>query len=186
MDGFSRKIMVDSRFRKGGVPGSFTYELARAITLPTMCAGFVNDVEMLHSCYNINTHSRFFYFFEYLIDHTTSPVSYRQRNHRVELATRNYDAASLLTELQTKINAVLTNGVREINITYDANTGKYTFAWSNTGTASFVNAADQWAREFGGSSVHHTMTQSGNQLTFNIGTLDVESYNGGPAFFFGI
>ena len=97
--------MVDSRFRKSGVPGSFVYELSRATTLPTTYAGFVTDVEMLHSWYNIDTHNRFFYFFEYLIDHTTSPASYRQRNHRVELAIRNYDAASLMTELQTKINA---------------------------------------------------------------------------------
>ena len=104
---FSRKIMVDSRFRKSGVPGSFTYELARAITLPTKCAGFVTDVEMLHSWYNKDTHNRFFYY-------TTSPASYRQRNHRVELQARNYDAASLRTELQTKINAVLINEVRHV------------------------------------------------------------------------
>ena len=61
---FVRKIMIDSRFRKSGTPGDFTYELGRAITLPTNCAGMVLDVEMIHSWYNVDDHNCFFYFYE--------------------------------------------------------------------------------------------------------------------------
>ena len=57
-----RKVMIDSRFRKSGTPGDFTYELGRAITLPTNCAGMVLDVEMIHSWYNIDDHNNNFYF----------------------------------------------------------------------------------------------------------------------------
>ena len=46
---FVRKIMIDSRFRQSGTPGDFTYELKKAITLPSRCAGMVLDVEMVHS-----------------------------------------------------------------------------------------------------------------------------------------
>ena len=61
---FVRKVMIDSRFRKSGTPGDFTYELGRAITLPTNCAGMVLDVEMIHSWYNVDDHNCFFYFYE--------------------------------------------------------------------------------------------------------------------------
>ena len=47
---FVRKIMIDSRFRKSGVPGNFTFELNRAVTLPSKCAGFITDIELIHSC----------------------------------------------------------------------------------------------------------------------------------------
>ena len=57
---FVRKVMIDSRFRKSGTPGDFTYELGRAITLPTNCAGMVLDVEMIHSWYNVDDHNCFF------------------------------------------------------------------------------------------------------------------------------
>ena len=56
--------MVDSRFRKSGTPGSFTFELARAITLPSKCAGFVTDIELVHSWYTIDDHNEFLYFRE--------------------------------------------------------------------------------------------------------------------------
>ena len=61
---FVRKIMIDSRFRKDGTPGDFTYELKKAITLPSRCAGMVLDVEMIHSWYNIDEHNNNFYFYE--------------------------------------------------------------------------------------------------------------------------
>ena len=61
---FVRKIMIDSRFRKSGTPSDFTFELNRAITLPSKCAGFITDIELVHSWYNVDTHNEFFYFLE--------------------------------------------------------------------------------------------------------------------------
>ena len=61
---FVRKIMIDSRFRKSGTPGNFTYELNRAITLPSKCAGFITDIELVHSWYNVDDHNEFLYFLE--------------------------------------------------------------------------------------------------------------------------
>ena len=47
---FVRKIMIDSRFRKSGVPGNFTFELNRAITLPSKCAGFITEPLFGRTC----------------------------------------------------------------------------------------------------------------------------------------
>ena len=61
---FVRKIMIDSRFRKTGVPGDFTFELNRAVTLPSKCAGFITDIELFHSWYTVDDHNEFLYFDE--------------------------------------------------------------------------------------------------------------------------
>ena len=61
---FVRKIMIDSRFRQSGTPGDFTYELKKAITLPSRCAGMVLDVEMIHSWYNVDEHNWYVYVYE--------------------------------------------------------------------------------------------------------------------------
>ena len=58
---FVRKIMIDSRFRKTGVPGNFTFELNRAVTLPSKCAGFITDIELIHSWYTVDDHNEFLY-----------------------------------------------------------------------------------------------------------------------------
>ena len=58
---FVRKIMVDSRFRKSGTPGNFTFELNRAITLPSKCAGFITDIELVHSWWTVDDHNEYLF-----------------------------------------------------------------------------------------------------------------------------
>ena len=122
---FVRKIMIDSRFRKSGTPSDFTFELNRAITLPSKCAGFITDIELMHSWYNVDDHNKFFYFVEYynFHDEQEGPVLYA-RVHRIELDEKNYDAQTLAQDLQTRINNELVNGQQTVTVTYDANSGK--------------------------------------------------------------
>jgi hypothetical protein len=63
--------MIDSRFKQSGDPGKFTFELNRAITLPTYCAGFITDIELVHSWWTIDTHNEFLYFWESYKNHAT-------------------------------------------------------------------------------------------------------------------
>ena len=134
---FVRKIMIDSRFRKTGTPGDFTYELGRAITLPTSCAGMVLDVEMVHSWYNIDDHNSFLYFYEvYLVqddpnnhafsdeDPGTPGWFYRTFFRRIQIPSGNWTAGDLANELQGQMNSALQNGVRTLTATYNQNSGK--------------------------------------------------------------
>ena len=111
---FVRKIMIDSRFRKSGTPGDFTFELKRAVTLPSKCAGFITDIEMVHSWYTIDDHNQFFYFFEVYYDFVSN--DWDVRYHRISVDLGNYVAADLATELETRINACLLNGQQTLRV----------------------------------------------------------------------
>ena len=123
---FVRKIMVDSRFRKSGVPGNFTFELNRAITLPSKCAGFITDIELVHSWWTVDTHNEFLYFYETYVTYGETDV-WTNRYHRVEIPKQNWGAAALAGEIQTRINAPLVNGQRTITTSYNATTGQITW-----------------------------------------------------------
>ena len=190
---FTRKIMIDSRFRKSGTPGSFSFELSRAITLPTKCAGFVTDIELLHSWYTIDDHNEFFYFREEYGTNYISDTDFttNHRVHRVALDKRNYTATELATELEGKMNEVLKNAARQISVTYNAGSGTMTFALVN-GTPSIEDAADTWTRLTGLShetETPHVMTVNAsdpNTLDFTSGgnpaTLVMVSYHDGPDY----
>ena len=132
---FARKIMVDSRFRKSGTPGNFTFELARAITLPSKCAGFVTDIEMINSWYNVDEHNWFCYIYEEWRDFSYQqgewPTGYnyitRSAVHRIMLSMMNYSAADLALALKTQINAVLVNKQVTINAAYNSTLGRIVF-----------------------------------------------------------
>ena len=149
---FVRKIMIDSRFRKSGTPSDFTFELNRAITLPSKCAGFITDIELMHSWYNVDDHNKFFYFAEYyhFHDEQLGPVL-NARVHKIELDEKNYDAQTLAQDLQTRINNELVNGQQTVTVTYDANSGKITFGRQSI-PGSWANIQGNWKehKETGG------------------------------------
>ena len=117
--------MIDSRFRKSGTPSDFTFELNRAITLPSKCAGFITDIELMHSWYNVDDHNYYFYFAEYYNAYDPILGFLRQtRPHRILLDQQNYDASTLAQHIETRSNNELVNGQQTITATYDAATGK--------------------------------------------------------------
>ena len=79
--------MIDSRFRQSGSPGKFTFELNRAITLPTSCAGFITDIELIHSWWTVDTHNEFLYFWESYYDYAIS--FWLTRYHKVGITEQN-------------------------------------------------------------------------------------------------
>ena len=46
-------------------------ELNRAITLPRRCAGFVTDIHLMHSWYNVDEHAHRLYYVEYWVENQT-------------------------------------------------------------------------------------------------------------------
>ena len=93
--------MIDSRFRKSGTPGSFTFELNRAITLPSKCAGFITDIELVHSWWTVDDHNEYLYFYEVFVDYAATPQVWNIRYHRAAVTKQNWAAAALTAELQS-------------------------------------------------------------------------------------
>ena len=62
-----RKLFIDSRFKSAGSASSsdFEFELNHAITLPNRpIAGYVTDIHLMHSWYNVDTHAQYLYYAE--------------------------------------------------------------------------------------------------------------------------
>ena len=176
---FVRKVMVDSRFRKSGSPGEFTFELNRAITLPASCAGFITDIELIHSWYNVDDHNFYIYFFEDMLSH--SEGIWRGRYHRAQLSTGNYDATSLATELENQINAQLVNGQRTVSVTYSATTGCITFGVEAV-PPIMSNITGDWTKNTSGTeSITNFSAASPYVLSGGPYTLTITSFNAGPA-----
>ncbi len=77
--------MVGKRFGISGRPDDFTYELNRATTPLSKCAGLITDIELVHSWYNVDDHNEFLYFLERFGQYTGFPdtglLHYVQRFH---------------------------------------------------------------------------------------------------------
>ena len=159
---FVRKIMIDSRFRKTGVPGNFTFELNRAVTLPSKCAGFITDIELIHSWYTVDDHNEFLYFDEVYQD--IGVLGLTQRVHKVALVRQNYTASDLASEIETKMNAVLENGHHTVLPTYNPDRGTITF--SSVVGPSIRNAAGAWTRSNFTGSIIWTATGNPYEFTF--------------------
>ena len=179
---FVRKIMVDSRFRKSGVPGSFTFELNRAITLPSKCAGFITDIELVHSWWTVDTHNEYLFFYESFVTDGETDI-YFSRYHRVQITKQTYSAADLATELLAKINAPLVNGQRSITTTYAANTGRLTFGVAAVPPV-LSGAGGPWTKTdlLGGTVTADMTLQSGYTYEDSSDgrTFEFTSFNGGP------
>ena len=128
---FIRKIMFDSRFVKSGTPGNFTFKLNRAITLPSKCAGFITDIELVHSSWTVDDHNEYLYFYEAYVEYSATPI-WRLRYHRAAVTKQNWAATALTAELQTKLNAPLVNGQRSITTDYDPKHGA-NYVWDGRG-----------------------------------------------------
>ena len=201
---FVRKIMIDSRFRKSGTPGDFTYELKKAITLPSRCAGMVLDVEMVHSWYNIDEHNSYLYFYEVysvqddpnnhaFIDEDPTPGWHlRTYFRRIQIPSGNWTAGDLANELQGRMNSALQNGVRTLTATYNQNSGKIVIGQQYVTSDVTLNGATYtgtpaWVKH---DSVHDTtgtsynlgMTAGANGPVFSDGTKTLTTifYVGGP------
>ena len=181
---FVRKVMIDSRIRKSGTPGSFTFELNRAITLPSKCAGFITDIELVHSWWTVDDHNEYLYFYEVFVDYAANPQVWNIRYHRAAIMKQNWAAVALTAELQTKINAQLVNGQRSITASYDANTGQITFGVAAVAPV-LSGAAGAWSKLdlFGGTITANMALQSGYTYVDSSDgrTLEFTSWNGGPS-----
>ena len=97
-----RKLYIDSRFRLDGSKSSsdFEFELNRSITLPRNCAGFVTDIHLMHSWYNVDEHAHRLYYVEYWVDNQTPHTKVK----RISLPMKHYTATSLKNELVSQLN----------------------------------------------------------------------------------
>ena len=61
-----RKIYIDSRFKKdtSRSTSDFEFELSRVVTLPKRCAGFITDIHLVHSWFNVDAHNQNLYYLE--------------------------------------------------------------------------------------------------------------------------
>ena len=107
---FTRKVMIDSRFRRLGVPGSFEFELSRALTLPSKCAGFVTDIEMIHSWWTADDHNEHLYFYERYVNNGSVLTRY----HRVAIKRQNRGCSGSSSGDCSIMNAAIVNGIHTV------------------------------------------------------------------------
>jgi hypothetical protein len=114
-----RKIYVDSRYKTSNSKSNsdFKYELLESVSLPNKTVLFVDDVIIPVSFVNIDSQNSKLYCWKY----STLPTNDYQI---ITLATGNYTAATLRTELENKLNAAYP--ASSITVVYDASLLIYT------------------------------------------------------------
>ena len=76
------------------------FELNRAITLPRRCAGFVTDIHLMHSSYNVDDHAHRLYYVEYWFDNQTPHMKVK----RISLPMKHYTATLLKNRIVSQLN----------------------------------------------------------------------------------
>ena len=119
-----RKLYIDSRFRLDGSKSSsnLEFELNRSITLPRNCAGFVTDIHLMCSWYNVDEHAFRLYYVEYWVDNQTP----RMKVKRISLPTKHSSATWLRDTLASQLNANESIPNHTYSATYSGDTGKLT------------------------------------------------------------
>jgi hypothetical protein len=114
-----RKIYVDSRYKTSNSKSNsdFKYELLESVSLPNKTVLFVDDVIIPVSFVNVDELNNTLYCWKY----TPLPSNDYQI---ITLATGNYTAATLRTELENKLNAAYPSS--SITVVYDASLLIYT------------------------------------------------------------
>ena len=135
-----RKLYIDSRFRLDGSKSSsdMEFELNRAITLPRRCAGFVTDIHLMHSWYNVDEHAFRLYYVEYWVDNQTPHTNVK----RISLPMKHYTATLLKNEIVSQLNDNKSIPNHTYSATYSADTGKLTVEMTrNNGSVWEVDLA---------------------------------------------
>jgi len=109
-----RKIYVDSRYKTSNSKSNsdFKYELSESVSLPDKSVMFIDDVIIPNSWLNIDLTNNLLYVERYFFQSGTKYYDI------VPLTPGNYTAATLRTELESKLNASFT-GLGAV-VTYDA------------------------------------------------------------------
>ena len=118
------KIIVDSRHVAAGNNTNFSITLPESLTLPQTAVLYVTDICVTHTISTFGgtggTINNQFYFIERLGD-STSTETYLNRASLD--ATKSYEAFTLATEIQNKINAVSVLPGGTYTVTYDIDRG---------------------------------------------------------------
>ena len=122
----SKLLKIKSEDRKSGTPGDFTVNLGNESYVQQVVHIVPLSVSLLHSFYNVNSLTNTFKF-------TNSTDGLQTIN----LTNKQYNVNQLITELQTQMNAVMSD---TIAITYDTQTRKITF--TITGASTNIYYAD--------------------------------------------
>lgn len=120
------KIYIDSVFKTTDSKSNtdFKIQLKQPLEISQNMKLFITDINIPNSFYTIEETNKYLYVRIYEND--------RYNDYAVSLTPKNYSVIDLSTEIQTKLNAA-TN--KTFNISFDANTGKYTF---NTALTNFT------------------------------------------------
>ena len=100
MSEFIRKIYLDSRYRLSGTTSDYEIELPRTVTVAKNALGWITDLHLPVSWYNIDQHNNRLYVFT---SATVSP-NIITRAYVVDVTPGNYTGDTLAAELLSKLN----------------------------------------------------------------------------------
>ena len=155
MTEFIRKLFIDSRFRtKNSVSSSdFEIELPKTVNITKNALGWVSELHLPVSWYNIDSHNNRAYL---ITDCIYSGTTITQKAYMATLPPGNYSAESLSAELRLVLNVVTIQENTKFFVRYLANEGVLQIAYgidcnfsgiynrSNDPPAGATDATGRW------------------------------------------
>ena len=104
MSEFIRKIYLDSRYRLSGTTSDYEIELPRTVTVAKNALGWITDLHLPVSWYNIDQHNNRLY----VLTSAFVSSNIQTRAYVVDVTPGNYTAESLAAALRRNLNAAAT------------------------------------------------------------------------------
>ena len=104
MSEFIRKIYLDSRYRLSGTTSDYEIELPRTVTVAKNALGWITDLHLPVSWYNIDQHNNRLY----VLTSAFVSTNVQTRAYVVDVTPGNYTAESLAAALRRNLNAAAT------------------------------------------------------------------------------
>ena len=172
MSEFIRKIYLDSRYRVSGTTSDYEIELPRTVTVAKNALGWITDLHLPVSWYNIDQHNNRLYVFT----GASQSGQIITRAYVVDAKPGNYTGESLAAELRRNLNAAATGTFPGQGVHY--NTVWFVNYLPLEGCITFTYGINA---DFAGTYTrNNNLTQNAVLTRLNDGTYSVADSNGLP------